>query len=121
MSDSGLLELTMATDAAPYWDVTTTPGGATYQNLTGYALQLVIRRRSDDALVGSWATGGSGIAIGDGLGTGSRATVTIADTAIVGWQEGTHYYGSLWRTDDGSDTEYWTGPVKLKKAAAQNG
>ena len=48
-----------------------------------------------------------------------RATWTIADTAIVGWPAGRDYYGTLWRTDDGSDTPFWEGPVILKKVAAQ--
>lgn len=113
--DSGILDLPMASDAAPYWDVSTTPGGSTYQNMTGYAMQFVIRRVSDNALVFSTTS----IAISTGLGTGSRATVTIADTDIVGWPEGTHYYGSLWRTNDGSDTPFWTGGVRLLKTATQ--
>jgi len=113
--DSGILKLPMASDLAPYWDVTTTPGGATYQDMTGWAMQFVIRRTSDDALVFSTTT----ISIGDGLGTGSRATVTIADTDIVGWPAGTGYYASLWRTDNGSDTPVWTGPVTLIKTSTQ--
>ena len=119
MSDSGTLELTMAADQAPYWEVTTTPGGSTPQAMSGWAMQLVIRRITDDSLVVSKTTGSSQISIGAGSGASSRATATITDADIVGWQEGRHYYGSLWRTDDGSDTDVWTGPVWLKKAAAQ--
>ena len=113
--DSDLLSLPMASDLAPYWDVTTTPGGSTYQNMTGWAMQFVIRRTSDDALMFSTTS----VTISTGLGTGSRATVTIADTDIVGWPAGNGYYGSLWRTDNGSDTPVWTGPVRLLKTAAQ--
>lgn len=113
--DNGLLSLPIASDLAPYWDVTTTPGGSTYQNMTGWAMQFVIRKSADNGLVFSTTS----ISIGNGLGTGSRATVTIADTDIVGWPAGNHYYGTLWRTDNGSDTPVWTGPVHLLRTATQ--
>ena len=113
--DNGALTLPMASDLAPYWDVTTTPGGSTYENMSGWAMQFVVRRSSDAALVFSTTS----VSIGDGLGTGSRATVTIADTDIVGWTPGNGYFGSLWRTNDGSDTPVWTGVVVLQRTAAQ--
>lgn len=113
--DNDTLSLPMASDLAPYWDVTTRPRGTTYQNMTGWNMQFVIRRNSDDALVFSTTS----VTIGDGADTGSRATVTIADTDITGWPAGNGYYGSLWRVDDGSDTPVWTGPVRLVRTAAQ--
>lgn len=127
MADHGILTLAIASDQAPYWDVTTTPGGSTYQDMTGWAMQFVIRRaqpngRPDQTAAGlviSKSTGGGGITIGNGLGTGSRATVTITDADITKWPPGDKYLGALWRTDDGNDLTVWDGPVTLLEAAAQ--
>lgn len=116
MADESTLELWMAADQTPYWNVTTTEGGATPQAMTGWSLQFVIRRRSDSALVVSKTTA-SGIAIGNGNGTDDRATVTIGETDITGWTPGREYEGALWRTD--TDVPLWAGTVWLRKAAAQ--
>lgn len=126
MADNDTLTLYIASDQAPYFEVTTTPRGSTPQTMTGWALKFVIRavrngRPVQDAtgLVMSATTGGGTISIGDGNGTGSKATVTITDADIVNWPPGRSYSGSLWRTDDGSDTPLWAGPVVLLEAAAQ--
>lgn len=126
MADSGILTLYMASDQAPYWLVTTTPGGSTPQNMTGWALKFVVRAmkngRPDQTATGlvmSATTGAGTISIGNGNGTGDKATVTIADTDITTWPPGRSYSGALWRTDDGSDTPLWAGPVVLLEAAAQ--
>lgn len=116
MADESTLELWMAADQTPYWDVKTTEGGATPQAMTGWSVAFVVRRRSDNALVVSKATGGSGITIGDGVGTNDRATVTIGETDITGWTPGREYKGALWRTD--TDVPLWAGPVWLREAAA---
>lgn len=113
--DNGLLELALASDLKPFWDVTTTPGGPTPQDMTGWPMQLVIRRSSDDALVLSTTT----VVISDGAGTGSRATVTISNSDIVGWAPGLLYYGSLWRLPAGAFNPVWTGPVRLIRTAAR--
>lgn len=117
MADSESLELVIGADQAPYWDVTTTPGGATFQNMTGWAMEFDIRRTGDDALVLSIA--GASISTGDDdLGhTGARATVTIAAAALT-HPAGRDYYGTLWRTGTGTKTPVWIGPVVLRKAAA---
>lgn len=119
MADHDLLELYMAADQTPYWNVTTTPGGATPQTMTGFSLAFVIRdSKPGGSLVVSKATGGSGITIGDGNGTNDRATVTLAETDIpTSWPEGKHYRGSLWRTD--VDVPIWDGVVWLRRAADQ--
>jgi hypothetical protein len=125
MADDGTLTIHMTADQAPYFDVYTTPAHTTTQNMTGYALKFVIRRtvngRPDQTATGLVfsATTASGISIGDGAGTGSRATVTITDADITSWTPGRNYRGALWRTDDGSDTPIWDGPVVLLEAAAQ--
>lgn len=115
MADESTLELWMASDATPYWDVTTTEGGSNPQTMTGWSLAFVIRRRGDNALVVSKTTA-SGIAIGNGDGTDDRATVTIGETDITGWTEGRNYKGTLWRTD--TDVVLWSGTVWLREAAA---
>lgn len=126
MADSGTLTLHMASDQAPYWLVTTTPGGTTPQNMTGWALKFVIRAmkngRPDQTATGlvmSATTGGGTITVGNGASTGDKATVTITDTDITTWPPSRNYVGALWRTDDGSDTPLWAGPVVLLEAAAQ--
>ena len=125
MADDGTLTIHMTADQAPYFDVYTTPAHTTTQNMTGYALKFVIRRtvngRPDQTATGLVCskTTADGISIGDGAGTGSRATVTITDADITSWTPGRNYRGTLWRTDDGSDTPLWDGPVVLLEAAAQ--
>lgn len=116
MADEGTLELYMASDQTPYFDVKTTKGGATAQTMTGWSLLFVVRRRSDNAVVVSKTTA-SGIAIGNGDGTDDRATVTLGETDIVGWTEGREYKGALWRTD--TDVPLWSGVVWLREAAPQ--
>lgn len=113
--DNGLLELTLGSDLNREWEVTTTRGGMTPQDMTGWPMQLVIRRSSDDALVLSTTT----VAISDGAGTGSRATVTISNSDIVGWAPGLLYYGTLWRLPAGAYSPVWTGPVRINRTAAR--
>lgn len=113
--DNGLLVLTLDSDLAPYWEITTTPGGATPQDMTGWSLQLVIRRSSDNALV----LNTTAITIGNGNGTNSRATVDIDYDDMVGWPFGLLYYGTLWRTPAGSYAPLWTGPVRIERTAAR--
>lgn len=103
------------TDQVVQIDVTTTDGGATPQTMTGWTLEFVVRRASDEALVVSKTTA-SGISIGNGSGTNDRATVTIADTDIA-TLPGRNYHGGLWRTDSGSANPLWEGPVQIKRAA----
>jgi hypothetical protein len=122
MADDGILTLHMAADQAPYWLVTTTPGGSTPQTMTGWAFKFVIRRlvngRPDQTATGlvfSTTT----VTLSNGNGTNDKATVTITDADITSWPPGRNYRGTLWRTDDGSDTPLWDGPVVLLEAAAQ--
>lgn len=117
MATTSRLTLYRASDWTVQIDVVTEDGGSTPQDMTGYALAFVIRRRTDGALVCSKTTS-AGITIGNGAGTGDRATITITDADIL-HQPGTNYYGALWRTDEGSDTPYWAGPVTIAQAAPQ--
>jgi hypothetical protein len=98
-------------------DVKTEDGGDTPQTMTGWALAFYVRRVPDDALVCSYTTA-AGITIGNGDGTDDRATVSIVDTEIT-HPAGRNYYGSLWRTDSGSDIPLWEGPVVIRRAAPQ--
>lgn len=116
MTDHEALELYMAADQAPYFDVTTTAGGATPQTMTNWDLAFVVRDGRGNAVVAK--TTGSGITIGNGSGTDDRATVTITETDISeGWAEGRMYRGALWRTD--TDVPLWDGVVHLRRAASQ--
>lgn len=113
--DTGILPLVMGADQYPAWEVTTVKGGSTPQDMTGWTMQLVIRRVIDDEVVFSTTS----VSIGAGVGAASRATVTIPATGITGWEPGTGYYGALWRTNAGSNKPVWGGPVVLGRVAAQ--
>ena len=117
MPSTETLELYQQSDWTVRIDVVTEEGGVTPQTMTGYALAFVIREQVTDALVCTKTTP-SGITIGNGAGTDDRATVAIADTDIL-HPPGRNYYGALWRTDEGSDTPLWAGPVIILKAAPQ--
>ena len=122
MADDGTLTIHMTADQEPYFDVYTTPAHTTTQNMTGYALKFVIRRtvngRPDQTATGLVFSTTS-VTLSNGNGTNDKATVTITDADITSWTPGRNYRGALWRTDDGSDTPIWDGPVVLLEAAAQ--
>lgn len=69
------------------------------QNMTGWELTYELKDSADVVLVTK--TVGSGITIGDGEGTGSRATVVIQATDTQALTEGL-YHEVLRRTDNGS-------------------
>ena len=68
-------------------------------NMTGWELTYELKDSADVVLVTK--TVGSGITIGDGEGTGSRATVVIQATDTQALTEGL-YHEVLRRTDNGS-------------------
>lgn len=85
---------------------------------TGWAEQFVLRS-TDGRLVANKASGGSGVTIGNGAGTNTRATIELADTDTVGWAAGRAYEWAHWRTDDGTDVPLAYGQATLVKVAAQ--
>lgn len=92
-------------------DVTDENGAA--KNMTGWALTWEIKssRTSSTALVTK--TTSDGISIGNGAGTGDRATITIADTDLEDTlSEGT-YWHQLRRTDAGNEELLSYGSVKI--------
>ena len=91
--------------------------GTTAQSMTGWSLEFVIRRDDDLALV-TKATGGSGITIGNGVGTDDRATIVVAAVDTLGLTPGWFTYG-VWRTDTTNDVLLTFGRCYLTKASAQ--
>lgn len=111
------LELFIAADQSLIIDVKqsdlTTP-----QTMTGWAEEFVLRS-GDGRLVVSKTVSGGGITIGNGSGTGDRATITVADTDTTGWPAGRGYTWGLWRTDNGTDVPLAYGSATLKQVATQ--
>lgn len=110
------IELFIAADQVIQVDVV--DSAAAVQVMTGWALAAVVRS-TDGTLVVGKATGGSGITIGNGDGTGDRATITLTDTDLTGWPPGRAYEWALWRTDAGTDVPLAYGQCTLKRVAAQ--
>lgn len=117
MASTGTLTIYAQSDWDVVIDVVEEEGSSVPQPMSGWALEFVVRRTPDGALVCSKTTA-DGITIGDGAATGDRATVALTDTDVL-HPAGRNYEGALWRTDDGSDTPLWAGPVVIKAAAAQ--
>lgn len=96
--------------------------GVTMQDVTGWAIQWVLRKMlDDDAIQLNKATGGSGISItgtynSDRATNTQRVVVTVADTDTDNMQPGL-YHHALKRTTDTAETVLSYGTVHLKKAA----
>ena len=95
---------------------------ATIENVTGWAMQWVLRRvQGGDDVKLSKTTSGGGVAISgtynaDPAVNTQRVTVTVADTDTQFFQPGL-YMHTLKRTDAGFATVLAYGQVFLKKAA----
>ncbi len=87
------------------------------QNMTGWALEWVIRRapESSSTLITTKTTGAGDITLSNGLGTNDYALVTIADADTVGLAPATYHY-TLRRTDDGSEQVLAYGEAVLQQA-----
>ena len=95
--------------------------GAGYRvlNMTGYALEWVVRDTPGGATAHiSKTTGGGSIVVGDGLGTGDKATVTIADTDTDDLPPRS-YFHTLKRTTADNETVLAHGPALLKEAGTR--
>ena len=75
--------------------------GVTPQDMTGWSLTWELKD-GPTGMVRVAKSVGSGLVIGDGAGTGDRASITIADTDTEGLPAGT-YYHHLRRTDPGNE------------------
>lgn len=89
--------------------------GKKIQDITGYALQYILRRRADDPAEEIAKTTSSGIAITDGTGGACEVTINDTDTDALA---AVQYFQTIRRTDEGSETVLAFGSVVLKKAAA---
>ena len=87
--------------------------GVTPQTMTGWALTWELKVSATGATSLSKTTA-SGIAIGNGVGTDDRATVTIAKANTSALDEGT-YFHQLRRTDSGSALVLAYGTAFLKE------
>lgn len=88
----------------------------TAQNITGWTLSWVLKRKTSDADVSAIltkTTAAGGIALT--TAASGIATVTIADTDTDTFTPGT-YYHELKRTDAGFETVLITGRAVLKRA-----
>ena len=90
------------------------------KNMTGWSLTWSLtRKRGEGPTIISKTTGASQITIGNGSGTGDRATVTVARADTVDLAPG-RYYHSLWRTDGANDTVLSYGDCVLSAPAVQS-
>ena len=91
--------------------------GSTAQVMTGWGLTWELLDSAQTPVVNAKIskTVGSGIAIGNGDGTDSKATVTIADDDTENL-EAKIYYHQIRRTDAGSEQILAFGPAHLRKA-----
>ena len=96
-------------------DVVTVDGGSTPQTMTGWQLAFVVRL--GEVLMLSKTTG-AGITIGDGAGTGDRASIDIEDTDTEAWTPGQLYRWALWRSDTGDETPLAFGKLAIIDVAA---
>ncbi len=85
-------------------------------DITGYALEWVMRERPGSDMATLTKTTGSGITITDG--PNGLCEVAIADANTLALDPGT-YFHTLRRTDDGSETVLSFGDVILKQAATR--
>jgi hypothetical protein len=85
-------------------------------DITGYALEWVMRERPATATAAITKTTGSGITITDG--PNGLCEVTIADADTLSLSPGT-YFHTLRRTDDGLETVLSFGEAILRQAATR--
>lgn len=83
----------------------------TAQNITGWAISFVIAATKGGTAVFT-KTVGSGITITNG--SSGQATVVVTDTDLN--LSEAIYFGSLKRTDEGSEGVLWTGSIPIEKA-----
>jgi hypothetical protein len=106
-----------AIGAAKSWRVDVLDSTGAAQNMTGWSLAFVIRDAQGAEKL-SKTTGGGTISIGNGSGTGDRATVTLVNADTQNLQPG-RYEWALWRTDSTNDDPLAFGEIVLARAARQ--
>lgn len=86
------------------------------QNMGTWSLAYVWRSATGSLLFRK--TTGSGITVGNGVGTNDRATVQIDPADTAGLAPG-RYEWALWRSDSTNDVVLAWGTLELTRAAAQ--
>jgi len=90
--------------------------GTAAQNITGWALEWILRTRPDAEGTAIYKAGTAAITITDG--SAGICDVAIADTDTGTLSPG-EYYHTLRRTDEGSETVLSFGKVSLRQAASR--
>lgn len=88
------------------------------QNMTGWALEFILRALDDGEQVLKKTTALGQVVIGNGAGTNDRATVAITRADTLNVVPGVYAY-ALWRTSTNSNTVLAVGTAVLAAVPAQ--